>query len=208
MENGLSKRIFEAIDRHFAGGLPMTRQTLMGKNAQERIAICWQVFQMWKSNPMMDVTSCLIHTFHRSMKQAYSDKKVLEYIIDKHHDTSRQNAFHKSVRTAEILIERSLANDDRETALKALGKYNDVHRLKEDVPEEKAGLMMASLPLAVTTDVKFIDSERENISEKQLESLYKKYDASPDLMMAKFAEKKEKLKSILTRREEEEEEEP
>ncbi len=202
MAGNPDKRIFDAIDRHFAGGLPMTEQTLMTKNAQKRVALCWKLYQMWRQNPMMDIMSCLIYTFGRTLQQAYIDKRVFDYIRSKHEDNTRETAFHKSARTSELIIERALAKGDDHLAEKALGRFNEIHHLKDEAPENRDGILVAALPIAVTTDVKHIDKERDNIIGRQLELLYKKYDGKPDALMAKYAQKKEEL----ARRLEEEEE--
>lgn len=202
MAGNPDKRIFDAIDRHFAGGLPMTEQTLMTKNAQKRVALCWKLYQMWRQNPMMDIMSCLIYTFGRTLQQAYIDKRVFDYIRSKHEDNTRETAFHKSARTSELIIERALAKGDDKLANDALGRFNEIHHLKDEAPENRDGILVAALPLAVTTDVKHIDKERDNIEGKKLEQLYKKYGGSPDALMAKYAQKKEEL----ARRLEEEEE--
>lgn len=202
MPGNADKRIYDAIDRHFAGGLPMTKQTLLRKNAQKRVALCWQVFQMWKENPMMDVMSCLLYTFHRTAAEAYNDKKVFDYICQKHIDTSRQSAFLKSSRAKELIIERSMARGDDKLALDAIRDYDAIHHLKENVPEERNDVMVAALPLVVTGDVRHIDKERENVDKKQLAALYRKYDGKPDELMAKYEEKKSQLRKDLNIEEE------
>lgn len=194
MAGNPDKRIFDAIDRHFAGGLPMTQQTLMTKNAQRRVAICWKLFQMWKDNPMMDVMSCLLYTFGRTMAQAYSDMKVFKYIQEKHMDTTRQTAFRKSSRTAELIIERAMAKDDLKAALDGLAKFNDVNRLKEPAPAENPEVMVAALPLVLTTDVKEISKESENINEEAMKRLYRKYGGEPDRLMDIYYRKKQEIR--------------
>ena len=189
----MSTDLTPLIQSHFLNGVPAMELTEY-KNEQKRLNDLFQLYDMYCSNPLMDVEQALRWHFKHSPQQIVEDMVYFKFIRSNFSRMTRQKAQDIVNWTAEKVIRDAAAVNDRKGMLdgaKVLGKY-----MQLDKPEpEKEDKVIRPLEVVYTPYVEILDPDRKTIEDKKLLGIMKDFDAHIDVQEERIAEKLEELKS-------------
>lgn len=189
-------RIIKAIASHIETGIPISSENYrLTPDEIIRIKAVFHLYKAWRKNPMLNKQMFLKEVHHRRSQDLLNDMYCFNFICSMTNNLtiSRPDAeFIMDKYTKKILQAGDATGDPRlwERGLMLLGKY---HKLDKETPPEDVASRTATLPYAITRDIKAIDPNRNPISIEHKNKIIAKYGGVPDATAENIRKKKNQI---------------
>lgn len=184
--------LYKKIEAYYTKGIPPHELT-DNIREQRRLRDLFNLFEMYRQNPCINLTHCLLHKFHHGLRLIPEDLAYFEYIRTTFAPISRRQKQDIVNFAVESALQDAIQVGDRGDMLKAASLIIKVNQLDKPQQEESVVKNTATLPIFLVASPKTVTQDAIEYTDDELERQIKLFGAHQNQYKQRIAEKRREM---------------
>ena len=191
----MKKDLTPFINNYYTKGIPPQELT-DNPTEQRRLRDLFNVFEMYRTNPLINVADVFKYKYGHSLKLIPEDLVYFEYIRTTFAPVSRRQKIDIVNYAVERVLSDAMQSGDNDKILKAADKIIKVNQLDKPQAEESVVKNTATLPIYLTTSPKTVTQDAIEYTDEELEKQIKLFGAHENVYKKKILDKRKELELL------------